>query len=152
MTHAARLAIAEANEVCNAVGVHLEANILDDAGNPQEGCRVAHCFADDDAVLPIIGHYNSNVTLATAPLYMEGRLPLVAPIVSNPETDRIRMDQRLPFYQPGRHHHSRDRPLPARRTAKVVRNVVETETVYGSRMSAQFIAAWRSGCQAGASN
>jgi hypothetical protein len=52
------------------------------------------------------------------------------------------MDQRLPFYQPGRHHRSRDRPLPARRTAKSRAIVVETETVYGSSMSAQFIAVW----------
>ncbi|MEH2499757.1 ABC-type branched-subunit amino acid transport system substrate-binding protein [Bradyrhizobium sp. AZCC 1678] len=85
MMQAAGIAVVEANETCNAAGIRLGAWVLDDAGDPEEGRTIAHRFADDDAVLAIIGHYNSNVTLATAPIYLERSLPLVAPIVSNPK-------------------------------------------------------------------
>jgi branched-chain amino acid transport system substrate-binding protein len=143
MTRAAGLAIVETSEVCNAAGVHLEANILDDAGDPQQGCKVAHRFAEDDAILAIIGHYNSNLTLMTAPFYLEAGLPLVAPIVSNPNLTESGWSNVFRFT-------NRDDNTAAA-IARYLRDerhksraiVVETETVYGSSMSAQFIAAWQ---------
>lgn len=48
---------------------------LDDKADPREGTLVAQRFCDDDAILAVIGHFNSGVVQATLPIYNECGMP-----------------------------------------------------------------------------
>ena len=84
MAQAIRLAVDEANDAEDFQGGPVELIDRDDKGEAEAGLAVARDFAADPAVLAVIGPYNSNVALATAPAYRDAGLALVGPIVSNP--------------------------------------------------------------------
>src|SRR5215475_9109323 len=85
MAQAIELAVEDANRRPSADGIAASLSILDDGGSEEAGRDLARTFAGDENVLAVIGHYNSNATLAAAPIYAEADLPLIAPIVSNPK-------------------------------------------------------------------
>ena len=141
LVQAASLAIAAANAAQNA-RFHFEAVIGDDAGDEQTGAAVARRFIDDPALLGVIGHYNSNVTLAVARLYDEARVPLIAPIVSNPKLTEsgwssvYRFTNRDDVTAAAIATHLVER-LDKRRAA-----VIAARTVYGRSMADEFARAF----------
>ncbi len=47
----------------------------DDAGDPKTGATVAQKTADDAAIVAVVGHYNSGVTLVASPIYANAGIP-----------------------------------------------------------------------------
>jgi branched-chain amino acid transport system substrate-binding protein len=77
-------------------------SILDDSGSEEVGRDVARTFVEDESVLAVIGHYNSNVTLTAAPpIYAQANLPVIAPIVSNPKLTDSGWSNVFRFTEPG---------------------------------------------------
>jgi branched-chain amino acid transport system substrate-binding protein len=142
MVRAIELAVDEARLARGIAGMPVDLSVADDRGDEREGLRIARAFAEDRDLSCVIGHYNSNVTLAAASVYHEAELPLVAPIVSNP-----RLTQQ--------HHHNvfrftnRDdataeamaRYLVAER-GKSRAVVAATRTTYGLSMADEFARAF----------
>lgn len=85
MAQAVGLAIDDAN--ANRAGSSFDFELVryDDKGEESEGNRVAVALIEDNDVMGVVGHYNSNVTLAVAQTYCDASMPLVSPIVSNPK-------------------------------------------------------------------
>lgn len=84
MTQAVALAVAERNAAGGILGATIRAMVADDAGEPVRGEAIARDFAAHAAMLGVVGHYNSDVTLAVSPIYHAAGLTLITPIVSNP--------------------------------------------------------------------
>ncbi len=85
MTQAVELAIAERNERGGICGAMLAAEIADDAGDAGKGMGIARAFCEDPRVAGVVGHYNSDVTLAASPIYARDGLAMITPIASKPE-------------------------------------------------------------------
>ena len=142
MAQAAGLAIDDAN--ANRAGSSFDFELVryDDKGEESEGNRVAVALIEDNDVMGVVGHYNSNVTLAVAQTYCDASMPLVSPIVSNPKLTERGWSNVFRFT-------NRDDA-----TAAVLANhlsgqlkkqravVVKTDTVYGESMSDEFVRAF----------
>ncbi|HLJ82951.1 MAG TPA: branched-chain amino acid ABC transporter substrate-binding protein [Candidatus Eremiobacteraceae bacterium] len=83
------LAIIDANKQNLVPGFTLQSNILDDAvngvHNPSQGAKNVQSFASDDAVLGIVGPFNSNVAKAEIPLTNSLGIALISPATTNPD-------------------------------------------------------------------
>jgi branched-chain amino acid transport system substrate-binding protein len=140
MANAAKLAVEDASR---AEGLALEAWIVDDKGDEAAGCAAARAFVADGSVVGLVGHYNSNVSLAAGDIYADAGLAVVAPIVSNPRLTESGWSNVFRFT-------NRD-DATARAIAQHARQVlgkgramvVATKTVYGGSMSNEFIRAFR---------
>lgn len=86
MQNAVQLAIEEANstEEVKAKGFTFEIRAEDDAGDPKQAVNVANALASDDAVVGIVGHFNSGCSIPAAPVYNEAKLAMVT-VSSNPQ-------------------------------------------------------------------
>lgn len=77
------LAIDEANAAGGAGGYKLEANVQDDAASgvhdPQQGARNAQTLTADEAVVGMVGPFNSNVARAIIPVTNEAGLAQCSP-------------------------------------------------------------------------
>jgi branched-chain amino acid transport system substrate-binding protein len=143
MVQAAQLALDDALEAGGVAGIRIELWTLNDKGNEREGVRIAHQITKDERVLGAVGHYNSNVTLQTAPIYCDGGVPLVSPIVSNPKLTESGWNNIFRFT-------NRDDATAAALVGYLVQHlekrqaiVVETDTVYGHSMSEEFVQAFQ---------
>jgi branched-chain amino acid transport system substrate-binding protein len=143
MVQAAQLALDDALEAGGVPGIRFELWTLNDKGNEREGVRIAHQITKDERVLGAVGHYNSNVTLQTAPIYYEGGLPLVSPIVSNPKLTESGWSNIFRFT-------NRDDATAAALVGYLMQQlgkrrvvVVETDTVYGHSMTEEFVQAFQ---------
>lgn len=85
MKQAAELAVADRNANGGIFGAAVTMEIFDDEGNAATGAAIARALCDDSRILGVVGHYNSDVTLAASPVYAAGGLPMVTPIASSPE-------------------------------------------------------------------
>jgi branched-chain amino acid transport system substrate-binding protein len=142
MANAIRLAIDDANASAEVPGVHLEAVVSDDRGDVTTGLSLANAFAARKELIAVVGHYNSNVTLETAPIYHRAELALISPIVSNPRLTESGWTNVFRFT-------NRDDCTAAAIAAQLVERfgkrravVVETRTTYGSSMSEAFARAF----------
>jgi len=81
------LAIEQADKKGLPGGFHLQADALDDAvqgvHSPQQGASNTRTFISDDAVLAMIGPFNSNVAKAEIPLTNEAGLVQISPSNTN---------------------------------------------------------------------
>jgi branched-chain amino acid transport system substrate-binding protein len=68
------------NQVGGIKGTPLKVLIADDGGNVETAQQVARALVDDAAVLGVIGHYASDVTLATGAIYNQAGLVTISPI------------------------------------------------------------------------
>lgn len=67
----------------------LKVHIIDDDNDPEIAKQVAQSLAEDKSILGVVGHYASDVTLATAPIYEANKLVAISPISTSVElTDR----------------------------------------------------------------
>src|SRR5207302_712287 len=84
MKQAIELALDERNTAGGIAGAAAAAVVAEDGGDPQQGESLARELCTDSAILGIVGHYNSDVTLAASPIYREAELAMITPIASNP--------------------------------------------------------------------
>ena len=56
----------------------------DDAGDPKTGATVTQKTADDAAIVAVVGHYNSGVTLVASPIYANAGIPSLT-VSTNPD-------------------------------------------------------------------
>ena len=92
MRQAVDLAVAEKNAAGGVLGATIVAVAADDEASNPRGEAVARQFCDDPAVLGVVGHVNSGVTIAAAGVYARCGLPMLTPMSSNPGVT----DQGLP--------------------------------------------------------
>lgn len=91
MRRAAELAVKEINARGVLRGRQLELRIVDDSGRADVAIRVAQTLVDDPAVVAVVGHLTSGTSLAAAPVYGEGRRPVVmiSPSASSPDLSGV---------------------------------------------------------------
>lgn len=74
--------VAQAQNEINRQGginsVPLKVTIINDDNNPQQAEQVAQSLVKDKDILGVIGHFSSNVTLATAPIYENNKLVAIS--------------------------------------------------------------------------
>jgi branched-chain amino acid transport system substrate-binding protein len=138
MVQAIELAVDEANTFAAASGAGFELSIMDDNGSEQVAKDVARTFAEDKDVAAVIGHYNSNVTLAAAPIYAEADLPMIAPIVSNAKLTESGWTNVFRFTNRDDATATAIAEYLVDKRGKRRAIVVVTDTVYGNSMSQQF--------------
>lgn len=64
---------------------NLELAIEDDKSEPKEGAAIANKFAGDKAIVGVVGHYNSSVTLAASPILTKAGITQISPGSSSPK-------------------------------------------------------------------
>jgi branched-chain amino acid transport system substrate-binding protein len=84
MRQAVDLAVAERNAAGGILGARVVAVAVDDQADNQKGAAVAKGFCDDPADLGVVGHVNSGVTIAAAPVYAGCGLAMITPMSSSP--------------------------------------------------------------------
>ena len=67
------------NENGGINGTPLKVVLFDDAGDERRAEEIASSLVEDEAVLGVVGHYSSGVTLAAAAIYEAGKLPVISP-------------------------------------------------------------------------
>jgi len=72
---AIQLAVDEVNASGGVNGRKLELTVNDDGGDPSQGASLAARECADQSILAVIGHWNSSVSLAAAPIYKKCNLP-----------------------------------------------------------------------------
>ena len=76
--------VAQAQEQINQAGgidrIPLKVQIINDDNDPEIAKQVAQALSQDREILGVVGHYASDVTLATAEIYQEGELVTISPI------------------------------------------------------------------------
>jgi len=141
MVQAVDMAAEDAN-ARHGGGVVFEVVRHDDRGEECEGARIASTLIADADVMGLVGHYNSNVSLAVADAYADASMPVISPIVSNPGLTDAGWQNVFRFT-------NRDDATAAAivdhlisRMGKRRAVVVRTDTVYGNSMSTQFVQAF----------
>ncbi len=91
MRRAAELAAKEINARGGVRGRALELRIVDDSGRTDVAIRVAQEFADDPAVVAVVGHLTSGTSLAAGRVYGSGRRPvaMISPSASSPDLSAV---------------------------------------------------------------
>jgi branched-chain amino acid transport system substrate-binding protein len=84
MRNAVELAAAERNAAGGILGARIVVVAADDQASNQKGGEIAKKFCDDAAVLGVVGHVNSGVTIAAAPVYGACGLAMITPMSSSP--------------------------------------------------------------------
>jgi branched-chain amino acid transport system substrate-binding protein len=138
MRQAVDLAVAERNAGGGVLGAKVVAVVADDAASNQRGEAVARQFCDDPAVLGVVGHVNSGVTIAAAAVYAGCGLPMLTPMSSNPGVT----DQGLPNVFRLTNRDDRKGPGFAKwlvaRMAKRNAVVIDDGTLYGKGLADGF--------------
>jgi branched-chain amino acid transport system substrate-binding protein len=84
MRQAVDLAVAEKNAAGGILGARVVAIAADDQADNQKGAAIAKQFCDDPVDLGVVGHVNSGVTIAAAPIYAGCGLAMITPMSSSP--------------------------------------------------------------------
>ncbi|NEI74005.1 ABC transporter substrate-binding protein [Rhizobium lusitanum] len=84
----AQLYFDQLNEKGGIKGNKIVFRALDDRADPRQGTLVAQQFCDDKAVIGVIGHMNSGVTMPALDIYSECGMPQVVP-ATNPQLMRM---------------------------------------------------------------
>lgn len=86
MKRGAGLAIKQANESAEAkeLGITFEGVDGDDQGDPKTGVTVANTFASDAALVGVMGHLNSGVSIPASKVYSDNKLVQISPASTNP--------------------------------------------------------------------
>ena len=142
MKNAVELALDEQNAAGGLLGARVDARVFDDEASDAKGQAGAADFCGDPTVLAVVGHVNSNVSIAASNVYAGCGLAMLTPMSSNPGvTDRglpnvFRLTNRDDHKGPG---------LAAylyRRAAKRRAVVVDDQTAYGRGLADLFAGAF----------
>ena len=63
--------------------------LVNDENNPEVATEIAQTLVEDPSVLGVVGHYGSDVTLATVPIYEAGELVTITPVSSAVELSGV---------------------------------------------------------------
>ncbi len=138
MKNAVELAVDEQNAAGGLLGARVEARVFDDEASDAKGQAGAADLCADPAVLAVVGHVNSNVSIAASTVYARCGLAMLTPMSSNPGvTDRglsnvFRLTNRDDHKGPGLAAHLY-RKLGKRRAV-----VVDDQTAYGKGLADLF--------------
>ncbi len=144
MAQAVQLAIEERRSSGGALAkAHLIAEVADDAGAVDVGERLARAFCADPEMLGVVGHYNSDVTLATIPIYEAAGLAMITPIASNPGVTQGGARNVFRFTNRDDETGIAMAQYLFQRLQKRRALVVKTPTTYGSSMAREFMHAFR---------
>src|SRR5215467_3633477 len=138
MKNAVELALDEQNAAGGLLGARVDARVFDDEASDVKGQAGAADFCGDPTVLAVVGHVNSNVSIAASNVYAGCGLAMLTPMSSNPGvTDRglpnvFRLTNRDDNKGPGLAAHLY-RKLGKRRAA-----VVDDQTAYGKGLADLF--------------
>jgi len=109
----------------------------DDKADPREGTLVAQRFCDNKAVVAVIGHFNSGVTIPSMDVYSECGMPQVT-LSSNPRITQLNFKQ---IFRPIAND-LRQGGLPAEYAAKMLNGkaaaVVHDKQAFGQGVSEVF--------------
>ena len=142
MKNAVEMAIEEQSGAGGVLGARLEAAGFDDEASDAKGQAGAAALCQDPAVLAVVGHVNSNVSITASSVYAGCGLAMLTPMSSNPGvTDRglpnvFRLTNRDDHKGPG---------LAAylyRRAGKRRAVVVDDQTAYGKGLADLFAGAF----------
>jgi branched-chain amino acid transport system substrate-binding protein len=145
MRQAVELAVDERNSTGGLDGTKVVALAIDDRADTDSAKAVAKSFCDDPAVLGVIGHVNSGVTIATGQVYADCGLAVITPMASNPKVTESG------FATMFRLTNRDDRKGPAlarylmQKMGKQRAFVVDDGTPYGVGLADQFVAGFVSG-------
>ena len=90
MKQAVELAVEERSAAGGILGARVATQVVDDEANPQKGEAVARALCAQPDLLGVVGHLNSDVTIAASIVYHDCGLAMITPIASNPAvTDRV---------------------------------------------------------------
>lgn len=135
MAQAAQLAVDEHNSLHE---LSIATTIIDDTGTPDGGTAVADQIVTQPDIVGVVGHYNSDVTIAASTVYARAGLPMITPIASSP----LVTDRRLPgiFRWTNRDDRTAIAIAAYLRGVRQKRRavIVESETAYGASMADQF--------------
>ena len=70
----------QVNQAGGIDGIPLKIQIINDDNDPEIAQQVAKTLSQDSEILGVVGHYASDVTLATAKIYQSGQLVSISPI------------------------------------------------------------------------
>lgn len=77
--------VAQAQAEAIDSGVPIKVLIADDRNDPEQAAAIATALVKDPAIVGVIGHGTSTTTLAAAPIYQQGQLPMIAPTSTSTE-------------------------------------------------------------------
>ena len=138
MRQAVDMAVAEANAAGGILGARIIADAVDDTANSQQGEAVAKGFCDAPAVLGVVGHVNSGVTIAASKVYAGCGLAMITPMSSNPGVTEnglanvFRLTNRDDRKGPGLAHYLIDKMGKKRAI------VIDDQTPYGKGLADAF--------------
>lgn len=84
VVQAVELAVEAQNQAGGILGASVRLITADDEGQVQKGESVAREFIGQPGLMGIVGHYNSDMTLAAADIYRQQGLAIIVPVASNP--------------------------------------------------------------------
>ena len=61
-------------------GTPIKLVLVNDENDPNVAKAIANSLVKDDSILGVVGHYSSDATLATAPIYEKGQLVSITPV------------------------------------------------------------------------
>jgi branched-chain amino acid transport system substrate-binding protein len=87
MERGAKLAVAAANESTAAQELKIKFETVsgDDQGDPKTGVNVANQFVSDPALLGVMGHLNSGVSIPASKVYNQNDIVMISPASTNPK-------------------------------------------------------------------
>jgi branched-chain amino acid transport system substrate-binding protein len=80
----AQLAIEEAAPELEEMGIELTMLAVDDAADPKTGVNAANQMVSDSAVVGVVAHLNSGVSIPTSAVYNEAGIVQISPASTNP--------------------------------------------------------------------
>lgn len=93
MLNGAKLAAKEVNDAGGINGKQIEIISQDDKSDPKEAANIAQMFTGDKRLVGVLGNYNSSCALAGAPIYDQGKLPVIhvgtSPVFSKQKHDYL---------------------------------------------------------------
>jgi ABC-type branched-subunit amino acid transport system substrate-binding protein/serine/threonine protein kinase len=77
------------NQKAGINDIPLKVQIVNDDNNPEIAQQVAHHLSQNQAILGVVGHYASDVTLATAEVYEAAKLVAISPISTSSKLSNL---------------------------------------------------------------
>lgn len=79
----------EVNQSGGIAGRPIEVRVEDSRGNPREAANIAQKFAQDPAILAVLGGQTSTESMAAGPILAEAKIPQIAPTAGHPDYVKI---------------------------------------------------------------